>query len=57
MVRSIQNPEFIRKIPEYLEKSSERYDTVARMEGMLTVAKEKLEGPFYFTPSKITGTF
>lgn len=53
----IQNPEFIRKVLEHLEESSERYGTVARMKGMLTVAKEELEDPFYFTPSKIAGTF
>ncbi|KAF9779174.1 N2 N2-dimethylguanosine tRNA methyltransferase [Thelephora terrestris] len=54
---SIQNPEFIGKVLEHLEETPDKYGTVARMKGMLTVAKEELEDPFYFTPSKIAGTF
>jgi len=53
----IQNPEFISKVLEHLEESPERYGTVTRMRGMLTVAKEELGNPFYFTPSRIAGTF
>lgn len=53
----IQNPEFIGGVLEHLERSPEKYGTVTRMKGMLTVAKEELENPFYFTPSKIAGTF
>lgn len=53
----IQNPEFIGKVLEHLEESPNKYGTVTRMKGMLTVAKEELESPFYFTPSKIAGTF
>ena len=53
----IQNPEFISKVLEHIEESPDKYGTVTRMRGMLTVAKEELEDPFYFTPSKIAGTF
>lgn len=53
----IHNPEFIGKVLEHLEESPEKYGTVTRMKGMLTVAKEELGNPFYFTPSKIAGTF
>lgn len=53
----IQNPEFIGKVLEHLEESPDKYGTVTRMKGMLTVAKEELEDPFYFTPSRIAGTF
>lgn len=53
----IQNPEFIGKVLEHVEESPDNYGTVARMKGMLTVAKEELDKSFYFTPSKIAGTF
>ena len=53
----IQNPEFIAKVLEHVEGSPDQYGTATRMKGMLTVAKEELESPFYFTPSKIAGTF
>jgi tRNA (guanine26-N2/guanine27-N2)-dimethyltransferase len=53
----IQDPEFIGKVLEHLEGPPDKYGTVVRMKGMLTVAKEELESPFYFTPSKIAGTF
>jgi len=53
----IQNSEFIGKVLEHLDESPEKYGTVTRMKGMLTVAKEELENPFYFTPSRIAGTF
>lgn len=53
----IQNPEFISKVLEHVGETSDKYGTVARMKGMLTVAKEELESPFYFTPSKVAGAF
>lgn len=53
----IQNPEFISRVLDHLEESPGKYGTVTRMKGMLTVAKEELENPFYFTPSRIAGTF
>jgi tRNA (guanine26-N2/guanine27-N2)-dimethyltransferase len=53
----IQNSEFIGKVLEHLEETPDKYGTVTRMKGMLTVAKEELENPFYFTPTRISGTF
>ncbi|PCH38052.1 guanine-N2--methyltransferase [Wolfiporia cocos MD-104 SS10] len=54
---SIHDPAFIAKVLEHVEMSEDKYGTHARMKGMLTVAKEELDTPFYFTPSKIAGTF
>lgn len=34
-----------------------KYGTAARMKGMLTVTSEELDIPFFFTPSRIAGTF
>lgn len=53
----IHNSEFIGEVLKHIEESPDKYGTVTRMKGMLTVAKEELENPFYFTPSKIAGTF
>ncbi|KZS99834.1 N2,N2-dimethylguanosine tRNA methyltransferase [Laetiporus sulphureus 93-53] len=54
---SIHDPAFISKVLEHIEASNDKYGTSARMKGMLTVAKEELNTPFYFMPAKIAGTF
>ncbi|KAF8964045.1 tRNA methyltransferase [Flammula alnicola] len=41
----------------HVEESQEHYGTSSRMKGMLTVAKEELQVPFYFTPSKVASFF
>ncbi|KZT09453.1 N2,N2-dimethylguanosine tRNA methyltransferase [Laetiporus sulphureus 93-53] len=54
---SVHDPAFISKVLEHVEASNDKYGTSARMKGMLTIAKEELDTPFYFTPAKIAGTF
>ena len=53
----IQDPEFIGKVLEHIEESPNKYGTATRMKGMLTLAKEELASPFFFTPSKLAGAF
>ncbi|KAH9952240.1 N2,N2-dimethylguanosine tRNA methyltransferase [Amylocystis lapponica] len=53
----LHDPSFITKVLEHVEASEDKYGTSARMKGMLTVAKEELDTPFYFTPAKIAGSF
>lgn len=36
----IQDPEFVGKVLQHVESNEDKYGTVARMKGMLTVAKE-----------------
>lgn len=54
---SIHDPVFISKMLEHVEGNEDKYGTSTRMKGMLTVAKEELDVPFYFTPAKIAGSF
>ncbi|KAI0928510.1 hypothetical protein AcW1_005732 [Taiwanofungus camphoratus] len=53
----MHDPGFVAKVLEHVEASEDSYGTFARMKGMLTVAKEELDVPFYFTPAKIAGSF
>ncbi|KZT67746.1 N2,N2-dimethylguanosine tRNA methyltransferase [Daedalea quercina L-15889] len=53
----IHDTAFVGKVLDHVEASSNSYGTSARMKGMLTVAKEELGRPFYFTPSRIAGAF
>ncbi|KDQ60790.1 hypothetical protein JAAARDRAFT_67223 [Jaapia argillacea MUCL 33604] len=53
----IHNTEFIGKVLEHLEGNEDKYGTATRMKGMLTVAKEELPAPFYFTPSRVASFF
>ncbi|KAI0322222.1 tRNA methyltransferase [Amylostereum chailletii] len=54
---AIHDPTFIGGVLEHLEANEEKYGTASRMKGMLTVAKEELDAPFYFTPSRIASFF
>lgn len=36
----IQDPEFVGKVLQHVESNEDKYGTVVRMKGMLTVAKE-----------------
>ncbi|EKM55583.1 uncharacterized protein PHACADRAFT_256307 [Phanerochaete carnosa HHB-10118-sp] len=51
----LHDTEFVSKVLEHVETSQEHYGTSARMRGMLTVAKEELDVPFYFTPAQLSG--
>ncbi|KAI0797923.1 N2,N2-dimethylguanosine tRNA methyltransferase [Abortiporus biennis] len=53
----LHDQEFVSKGLEHLEANEDKYGTAARMKGMLTLAKEELTTPFYFTPAKMAGNF
>ncbi|KAH9901013.1 N2,N2-dimethylguanosine tRNA methyltransferase [Cubamyces lactineus] len=53
----IHNKDFVSSVLNHVEANEDKYGTSARMKGMLTVAKEELDTPFYFTPSKIASHF
>ncbi|TFK55045.1 TRM-domain-containing protein [Heliocybe sulcata] len=48
---------YVEKVLEHLEANPDQFGTTTRMKGMLTVAKEELPQPFYFTPARIAGFF
>ncbi|KAF9218193.1 N2,N2-dimethylguanosine tRNA methyltransferase [Gyrodon lividus] len=53
----LHDAEFVSKVLEHLEKNQDQYGTSTRMKGMLAVAQEELDVPFYFTPARVAGTF
>ncbi|CAA7271664.1 unnamed protein product [Cyclocybe aegerita] len=53
----LHDRDFVGKVLAHTEESKSHYGTAARMKGMLTVAKEELDLPFYFTPSKVSSYF
>ncbi|KAF8163340.1 tRNA methyltransferase [Crassisporium funariophilum] len=53
----LHSPDFIGKVLVHLEANLDQYGTSARMKGMLTVAKEELQTPFYFTPTRVASFF
>ncbi|KAG8917790.1 RNA methyltransferase tRNA(m5U54)methyltransferase [Tulasnella sp. 417] len=53
----IHDPAFVKKVLEHVNENSSNYGTNARMKGMLTVASEELDTPFYFTPAKVASHF
>jgi len=53
----IHDVDFVSKVLEHVDANSANYGTSTRMKGMLTVAKEELQTPFFFTPSRIAGFF
>ncbi|KAG8940829.1 RNA methyltransferase tRNA(m5U54)methyltransferase [Tulasnella sp. 424] len=53
----IHDPAFVKKVLEHVNENSSNYGTHARMKGMLTVASEELDSPFYFTPAKVASHF
>ncbi|KAG8987630.1 RNA methyltransferase tRNA(m5U54)methyltransferase [Tulasnella sp. 427] len=53
----IHDPDFVKKVLEHVNENSRNYGTHARMKGMLTVASEELDEPFYFTPAKVASHF
>ncbi|KAI0748208.1 N2,N2-dimethylguanosine tRNA methyltransferase [Daedaleopsis nitida] len=54
---ALHDSEFVSSVLGHVETNEDKYGTSARMKGMLTVAKEELDVPFYFTPSKISSHF
>ncbi|KAM0787302.1 hypothetical protein ACM66B_007078 [Microbotryomycetes sp. NB124-2] len=53
----IHKKSFIDDMLEIVAEDREKFKTAPRIEGMLTVARNELEAPFYFTPSKTSGLF
>jgi len=53
----IHDPHFVGRILEHLDDNEDKYGTSTRMKGMLTVTKEELAVPFYFTPSRVASFF
>ncbi|EJF65938.1 N2,N2-dimethylguanosine tRNA methyltransferase [Dichomitus squalens LYAD-421 SS1] len=53
----LHDPEFVGSVLGHVESNEDKYGTSARMKGMLTVAKEELDTPFYFTPSRVSSHF
>jgi len=53
----LHSKEFTAKVLEHIDKDPKKYGTSTRMKGMVTVASEELETPFYFTPTKISSFF
>ncbi|KZO95855.1 N2,N2-dimethylguanosine tRNA methyltransferase [Calocera viscosa TUFC12733] len=48
---------FVQRVLAHVRTEGEGYGTQSRMRGMLTVAAEELEVPFYFTPGALAGLF
>ncbi|THU80820.1 N2,N2-dimethylguanosine tRNA methyltransferase [Dendrothele bispora CBS 962.96] len=53
----IHDTDFVSQVLSHTESHSEHYGTAVRMKGMLTVAKEELHVPFYFTSGKVSSFF
>ncbi|KAK2466885.1 hypothetical protein APHAL10511_001143 [Amanita phalloides] len=53
----IHDSKFVERILEHLETNQKSYGTAVRMKGMLTIAKEELPNPFYFTTSRMASLF
>lgn len=53
----IHDTEFVKKVLKHVEGDPSLYGTSARIKGMLTVASEELQVPFYFTPARVSGHF
>ncbi|KAI0807501.1 N2,N2-dimethylguanosine tRNA methyltransferase [Fomes fomentarius] len=54
---ALHDQEFVSSVLSHVEANEDKYGTSARMKGMLTVAKEELDTPFYFTPSRVASHF
>ncbi|CEL52430.1 tRNA (guanine-N2-)-methyltransferase [Rhizoctonia solani AG-1 IB] len=53
----IHDKTFVSEVLKHVEENPGKYGTEQRMKGMLTVAGEELDVPFYFTPSRLSGFF
>ncbi|KXN86864.1 tRNA (guanine(26)-N(2))-dimethyltransferase [Leucoagaricus sp. SymC.cos] len=53
----LHDPAFVDRVLEHVEANQDHYGTAPRMKGMLTLAKEEITSPFYFTPSKLASAF
>ncbi|KAF8610125.1 TRM-domain-containing protein [Ceratobasidium sp. AG-I] len=53
----IHDSSFASEVLKHVDEDPSRYGTSTRMRGMLTVASEELDTPFYFTPSRLSSFF
>ncbi|KAI5123353.1 hypothetical protein M0805_001774 [Coniferiporia weirii] len=53
----IHDKDFAGEVLAHVEANESMYGTSTRMKGMVTVAKEELDTPFYFTPGRMAGLF
>ncbi|KAB5595291.1 TRNA (guanine-N2-)-methyltransferase [Ceratobasidium theobromae] len=53
----IHDKSFVSEVLNHVEENPNKYGTAPRMRGMLTVASEELDTPFYFTPSRLSSFF
>ncbi|KAG9027167.1 RNA methyltransferase tRNA(m5U54)methyltransferase [Tulasnella sp. JGI-2019a] len=53
----IHDKEFVSKVLQHVEDTPTSYHTSARMKGMLTLAHQELNTPFYFTPARVASQF
>ncbi|KAG0943063.1 hypothetical protein G6F32_007820 [Rhizopus arrhizus] len=53
---NIHDEEFVTKMLQHVKENEENYGTSARMKGMLTVIKEEVKTPFYWTLAGLCGT-
>ncbi|KAL4215733.1 N2,N2-dimethylguanosine tRNA methyltransferase [Rhizopus microsporus] len=52
---NIHNAEFVEKMLQHVKENESEYGTSARMKGMLTVIKEEVNTPFYWTLASLCG--
>ncbi|KAK4053978.1 RNA methyltransferase tRNA(m5U54)methyltransferase [Microbotryomycetes sp. JL221] len=53
----LHNKQFVDEMLQFVKEHPDDFKTSPRLEGMLTVARNELEAPFYFKPSKLSGFF
>ncbi|TCD71872.1 RNA methyltransferase tRNA(m5U54)methyltransferase [Steccherinum ochraceum] len=53
----LHDPDYVSQVLQHVEENKDKYGTSTRMIGMLTMAKEEINYPFYFTPSQVAGNF
>ncbi|EJD53010.1 N2,N2-dimethylguanosine tRNA methyltransferase [Auricularia subglabra TFB-10046 SS5] len=53
----LHDREFVGKVFEHTRENQAKFGTAPRMMGMLTLAREELTNPFYFTPSRVASYF
>ncbi|CED83675.1 -dimethylguanosine trna methyltransferase [Phaffia rhodozyma] len=53
----IHDKTFCQKVLDHVYANEDKFGTVARMKGMVTMAKEELETPFYLDPAYLSGMF
>ncbi|KZV90233.1 N2,N2-dimethylguanosine tRNA methyltransferase, partial [Exidia glandulosa HHB12029] len=53
----IHDQEFVEKVYDHTRNNQSKFGTAPRMLGMLSLAREELATPFFFTPSRLASAF